>query len=1338
MASLSLCIIVGSDEAKELERCLKSVQGPLFDEIIVVLTQKDKQVEEVARRYADKTPSFEWVDDFSAARNFSFLQASSSYIMWLDSDDEISPENYNKLIELKPELEGNDYVYMTYNYGHDDQGKPLVTLPRERIVKNSQNLRWHDPIHEYILVHASMKKLDRVDIEIDHRRTKPHNSSRNLKILRKEYEKGSSSPRIKFYFAKDLYESGEKDEAAVIFNEYLRGPTDFAQNKVLACLKMHSYYTHVPGKEDKIAAVSYLRKALTYHNGYAEVYYYLGLFYQENEDLDEAIALFRKAADLDPSGLFGAKVYFYGRYPLDRLTSIYFNMSSSDRSMLGKALSTVDEYLSLYPDDENYLHNKKLIVARINDENVTQEKEGVPKEDLKVVWLVRHFNPNDPSQRIRRLNIHHSLTESGYTSALLTNYHEADPDWVVDNIGDANLVVSSTFDEFEYSLLGKLKEKGLRVVVDLNEDITSSPAVQKILGMADGVLTCSSELLNKAKPFAKKLAVVEDAVEEVEVEYDHFTEGLSENGKPTALFMGMGGNSFLVKEHLRSVIEEAGYDLKLCTEWEDADIPWSIETWQEVMAQSHVVLCPQRVNVQPAKSNIKASQAMSFGIPVVASPLPAYKEFIEHGKNGYLCESQEEWKQALLELKDVRKRIQVGLNGKDTSEEFSLKNITEKWAKKASLILNSADDPSTPVAANPTSVKETVPIVIPVYNGLEYLKACITSIHMNTTYPYHIVLSDAGSNEETWEYLRTLKGITVIGNPGERKNFSEAVNAGIESSGNTRFFALLNSDVIVSRGWLANMVKKMETHDRLAVCGVLSNCDRGWLFDNPRDPGSRSHNMRVNSELDLHPGMKLEEVMPHIDDLNRFMEKSNSENKDNFIDQEWVAYYANVFARSAWEEVGNLDPVFKSGCEDLDHCRRSSNLGFKIGQSLDSFVFHFGGISRGAYQEEDKETYDVEDRYNHQVLKEKWEKKEVIIYTGPAWEPWNREDVEKGMAGSETWAAELSAELSKAGFRVTLFGNPRTEKTDEFGVRYMDFRKMEEYLKYRYISLAILSRTCEPPKHLKMRTDNLYVMVHDIWLNQDKNYDTMKWAINGFGVLSEWHDQFFRQHHGVEEEKTFLTFNGIRHENYKNLISSKKKNKTVYSSSPDRGLEVLLDILPRIREQVPDFEVDVAYGFHNWQSMAEQRGDQESLKRIELIKEKMKQPGVNYLGRISKKELADRQKEAKVWLYPTWFSETFCISCLENGMAGNAAITTPYAGMLTTMGDNAIYIKGPDSEPVYRWCLTKEYQDSMVGEAVKALTEEPYRLQWANRLKDKVSGYTWENAAKQWIEIAGL
>ena len=55
----------------------------------------------------------------------------------------------------------------------------------------------------------------------------------------------------------------------------------------------------------------------------------------------------------------------------------------------------------------------------------------------------------------------------------------------------------------------------------------------------------------------------------------------------------------------------------------------------------------------------------------------------------------------------------------------------------------------------------------------------------------------------------------------------------------------------------------------------------------------------------------------------------------------------------------------------MDHCIRIKKMGYKIGQAFDCFIFHFGGISRAAY-EKTNEKYNEEDILNHEYLKEKW------------------------------------------------------------------------------------------------------------------------------------------------------------------------------------------------------------------------------------------------------------------------------------------------------------------------------------------------------------------------------
>ena len=383
--------------------------------------------------------------------------------------------------------------------------------------------------------------------------------------------------------------------------------------------------------------------------------------------------------------------------------------------------------------------------------------------------------------------------------------------------------------------------------------------------------------------------------------------------------------------------------------------------------------------------------------------------------------------------------------------------------------------------------------------------------------------------------------------------------------------------------------------------------------------------------------------------------------------------------------------------------------------------------------------YQKEDRENHEYYARKWSKRRIAIYTGPAWEKWNRDTVYSGMAGSETWAAELAAEFSRMGFDTHLFGDcPTDGEIDRDGVVYHRYDTYVEWSKYLHVDFLILSRTCEPLKHWHLHAGRVSVMVHDVWISADAKYDTRQWAVHEFGCLSEWHKEFFTNHHKVDPSKVFLTANGVREELYADVDVASKKNKAVYSSSPDRGLYYLLRMVPRIRELVPNFELDVAYGYHNWEAAAKVRNNPQEMALIEEIKELTLQPGVNYLGRVDKTTLATKQKEAKLWLYPTWFSETFAITAVEAGLAKNAVVTTPYAGLLTTLGDSANYIQGPSDVAVETWVTTAQYQDAFVAEAVKLLTDEGYRSACADKVYDKVRGYTWKAAAEGWLRRWGV
>lgn len=102
---LSFCIIV-KNEAENLPRCLSSVQN-VVDEMVVLDTGSSDRTIEIAKSFGAEVHSFEWRNDFSAARNESLKYVHGDWILVLDADEVLVPEI---VPTLKQAIAQDDYL----------------------------------------------------------------------------------------------------------------------------------------------------------------------------------------------------------------------------------------------------------------------------------------------------------------------------------------------------------------------------------------------------------------------------------------------------------------------------------------------------------------------------------------------------------------------------------------------------------------------------------------------------------------------------------------------------------------------------------------------------------------------------------------------------------------------------------------------------------------------------------------------------------------------------------------------------------------------------------------------------------------------------------------------------------------------------------------------------------------------------------------------------------------------------------------------------------------------------------------------------------------------------
>lgn len=351
MVTISLCMIV-KNEALTLAECLESVKG-IADEIIIVDTGSTDKTKEIAQRYTDKIYDFEWIDDFAAARNFSFSKATKEYILWLDADDRIHDKDRTAFLQLKQTLAPDvDVVMMPYQTGLDASGRPALTYYRERLLRREAGFLWQEPVHEYI---QPSGKIIHAPINVTHCKINHGLSRRNLEIYQKQLNDGKKlSPRSVLYFGMELYHHREYAEAAARLQQFLDEGQGWVEDNIKACFYLGKIYGLLGDFEKSIQSFI---TAFRYDLPRAEHCCEIGYLYKTRRDYHRALFWFDMAARLKrPENNWG--FYFndyWGYIPYIELSVIHYWLGNLD-----VAIEYNERAAAIKPDDKAVLYNRKF------------------------------------------------------------------------------------------------------------------------------------------------------------------------------------------------------------------------------------------------------------------------------------------------------------------------------------------------------------------------------------------------------------------------------------------------------------------------------------------------------------------------------------------------------------------------------------------------------------------------------------------------------------------------------------------------------------------------------------------------------------------------------------------------------------------------------------------------------------------------------------------------------------------------------------------------------------------------------------------------------------------
>ena len=144
--SISLAMIV-RDEEQFLGGCLESVRGAV-DEIVVVDTGSTDRTVEIAKNFGAKVYSFEWADDFAAARNEALRHCNCDWVLSLDADERLTGDS-TRHIRAETAREDVDAWYLTLA-GVSATGEEHPPVRLLRMFRRTAKGRYFGRIHEQI------------------------------------------------------------------------------------------------------------------------------------------------------------------------------------------------------------------------------------------------------------------------------------------------------------------------------------------------------------------------------------------------------------------------------------------------------------------------------------------------------------------------------------------------------------------------------------------------------------------------------------------------------------------------------------------------------------------------------------------------------------------------------------------------------------------------------------------------------------------------------------------------------------------------------------------------------------------------------------------------------------------------------------------------------------------------------------------------------------------------------------------------------------------------------------------------------------------------------------
>lgn len=269
-------------------------------------------------------------------------------------------------------------------------------------------------------------------------------------------------------------------------------------------------------------------------------------------------------------------------------------------------------------------------------------------------------------------------------------------------------------------------------------------------------------------------------------------------------------------------------------------------------------------------------------------------------------------------------------------EKFTWEKAARKTLQAYFMVLKEPQPPQKP--------RFRASVIIPVFNKVEFTKACLEALAKNTPEDlYEVIIVDNASSDGTKEFLRTLQGDVRVITNDENLGFAKACNQGAAIASG-EYLVFLNNDTLPQPGWLEALLRVVDNEPDVAVVGAKLLFPDGTI---------------------QHAGVAIAEGAPYpITVMHMYYRyDADAPEVNEQRDCQAVTGACLLIRPDVYREIGGFCEEYRNGYEDVDLCFKVRERGYRIVYSPESVLYHFESVTPGRHKHE---------KDNIRLLHEKW------------------------------------------------------------------------------------------------------------------------------------------------------------------------------------------------------------------------------------------------------------------------------------------------------------------------------------------------------------------------------